>query len=722
MTTRSLSALFAPRSIVLVGANDRDGSVGQILSRNLLDGGFDGEVQFFDRTANIVLGRPVARSIADVRGTPDLAVIATPALAIPQLIGELGAKGCRAAIVISAGFEGSEDSHAELRRALLAAARPHGLRIVGPNCLGVISPVAGVNASFARLAPPPGNIALVAQSGAVAAAAIDWAPAHGAGFSHVVTLGDSLDVDVADVLDYLADDPRTDAVLIYLEGLADARRFMSAARRVASNKRIVCLKGGRSQAGGQAAFSHTRALAGADGVYSAAFRRAGILQVDTLDELLETGLMCAYARRPGALAILTNGGGAGVLATDALERHSGALAVFSKATEQALAIAGSRAEAARNPVDILGDAPPPRYAACLAPLLAAPEVDAVLAVHCPTGVSDPAAAADALIAGRDASTIGKPVFAAWLGEPSVRAARERLVAGKIPTFPSAETAVAAYAALFAVEHCRSLSLEAPDAEGTRDLAAARDVVARATSSGRASLEPLEVQALLKAYGLDLLELAHAPTPEAAGRLAAKGAPAGYALKLQSPDITHKSDVGGVVLGLNTGAEVARAARAMLSRVKAERPAARVDGFMVQPIADRPNAQEVLVGLSRDPTFGPVIVVGHGGVAVEAIRDRALGLAPLNSVLAKDMIGQTRVARLLAGYRNRPAVDEGALIRVLTALAQLAIDLPEVAEIDLNPVLCDDRGALILDARVSLLPVGAVQVPPAIAPYAGGDGR
>ena len=720
MTTRNFEALFSPKRIALIGASDRAGSVGEVLAANLLGGGFRGELLFVNPKGRPVHGHAVFPSVAALPETPDLAVIATPAPTVAGVIAELGARGCRAAVVISAGFEGDDPESAARRQAILDAARPHLLRIVGPNCLGLLSPVHGINASFARTTPPAGGLALVAQSGAVAAAALDWAPPHGLGFSHVVTLGDSLDVDVGDLLDFLGRDPETRAILLYVESLRDARKFMSAARYAARAKPVILLKGGRSRAGAKAAFSHTRSLAGADDVYAAAFRRAGVLQVDGLDDLLDAALVFAGGRPPPArgLTILTNGGGAGVLAVDALERTGARLAGLDPATQETLRGLTPAHGAVGNPVDILGDAGPDLYGRSLGALLAAPEVDAVLVINCPTAVADSGEAADAVIAARTAARGRKPVLAAWLGEPSVALGRAHLTAAGVPTYPTAEAAVRAFATWDRAHALHALLLEAPDgADEPPDVAGARKVVERALAEGRAALDPLEVQAVLQAYGIATAAARLARTPAEAGEAAAAIGPDDpVALKIQSPDISHKSDVGGVVLGLRGVPAVEQAAQAMLDRLAAAHPDARLEGFLVQPMISRPKAQEVLAGLVRDPTFGPVVVVGHGGVSVEVVADRALGLPPLNAALARDMIGQTRVSRLLAGYRDRPAADLDALAAVLVALGRLSTDLPEIAELDLNPVLCDAQGALALDARIAVRRPDATTARPAILPY------
>lgn len=720
MTTRNFEALFAPARIALIGASDRAGSVGDVLAANLLSGGFHGDLLFVNPKGRPVHDREVFTSVAALPAIPDLAVIATPAASVAGLISELGARGCRAAVVISAGFEADDPDSVARRQALLDAARPHLLRIVGPNCLGVLSPAHGVNASFARTTPPAGGLALVAQSGAVAAAALDWAPAHGLGFSHVVTLGDSLDVDVGDLLDFLGRDPATHAILLYVESLRDARKFMSAARYAARAKPVILLKGGRSRAGAKAAFSHTRALAGADDVYAAAFRRAGILQVDGLDDLLDAALVFAKGRplSAGNLAILTNGGGAGVLAVDALERLGGHLALLEPSTQAALRAALPAHGVYGNPVDILGDAGPELYGETLSVLLAAREVDAVLVLNSPTAVADSGMAAEAVLTARRDAPIAKPVLAAWLGEPSVAAGRARLAAAAVPTFPNAEAAVRSFARWGVAQRLHELLLEAPDGVPEQSgVAVARRVVAGALAAGRSALDPMEVQSVLQAYGVTTLEARIVQTPVEAGAAAAEvGQDKPVALKIRSPDISHKSDVGGVELNLSGRLPTERAAEAMLSRIKAARPDARLDGFVVQQMVWRPKAQEILVGMVRDPTFGPVVLVGHGGVAVEAVADRALGLPPLNAALARDMIAQTRVARLLAGYRDRPPADIEAISQILTAVGRLCVDILEIAEMDLNPVLCDDKEALVLDARIGLHRPDATTARPAILPY------
>lgn len=716
MTIRNLDALFHPRSIALIGASNRPGSVGQVLARNLLESGFAGPVMPVNPHDAAVRSALAYPGVGELPQDPDLAVIATPAEAVPGLIAQLGARGCRAAIVISAGFEGAD--RAGLRQAVLEAARPHLLRVVGPNCLGVIAPAGGINASFAHLTPAAGGLALVSQSGAIAAAALDWAYGRGLGFSKIVTVGDALDVDVGDMLDYLAHDPETQAILLYVESVTDARKFMSAGRAAARSKPVIVIKAGRSSAGAKAALSHTGALAGADAVYDAAFRRAGMLRVFELREVFEAAetLGAGLSVTDGRLAILTNGGGAGVLAVDALEARGGRLAELSAATIGALDAMAPANWSRRNPVDILGDAKPELYEKALAVLAAAREVDAVLVMNCPVAVADSTQAARAVIRAMPRGLGRKPVIGCWLGDTAVGPGRRLLSQAGIPAAEAPDEAVRTFMHLVDHHRNQALLLQTPAAaQVSPDAAAARRIVEGAIAEGRRNLTDPEARALLAAYGVPTVASRTAATPKAAGALAAAlGGP--VALKILSRDISHKSDVGGVALGLSGAAAVEAGAAAMLAAVKRARPDAAIDGFIVEQMAARPQSQELLVGIARDPTFGPVILFGQGGVATEVVADRSLGLPPLDDVLARDMIGRTRVSRLLAGYRDRPAADLTAIAGVLVALSRIAADLPEVGELDINPLLADASGVLALDGRVGLILPGEPATGPAIRPY------
>ncbi|RAK51059.1 bifunctional acetate--CoA ligase family protein/GNAT family N-acetyltransferase [Phenylobacterium deserti] len=717
MTTRNLEALFRPRAIALIGASNQPGSVGQVVARNLLESGFEGPVMPVNPHAKAVRSALAYRRIADLPQTPDLAVVATPAATVPGVIAELGARGCRAAVVISTGFSpGASDP--SLRQALLDAAKPHLLRIVGPNCLGFISPRLGINASFAHLTPKPGGLALVTQSGAIAAAALDWAQPRNVGFSQMISIGDAADVDVGDLLDYLALDPETRAILLYVESITDARKFMSAGRIAARSKPVVVIKAGRSNAGAKAAFSHTGALAGADAVYDAAFRRAGMLRVGGLRELfdaaatLSTGLTVSGDR----LAILTNGGGAGVLAVDALDDRGGQLAELEPATIEAVSRAVSPNWSHRNPADILGDAPAAAYQAALQTLLADPNADAVLVMNCPTAVTDSTSAAKAVISAAAMPGRRKPVLTCWLGDAQVSEGRRLFAGAGLPTHETPDEAVRAFTHLVRYRRNQTLMLRTPSpAAEIPDKAAARAIVREALLDGRASLTDPEARAVLEAYGVPVVVSRSVESPQAAAE-AARDMPGPLALKILSRDISHKSDVGGVALDISGPDAVAQAAADMLERVAQVRPDARLEGFVLEPMIVRPRAQELICGITQDATFGPVVLFGQGGVATEALKDRAVSLPPLDDLIAMEMIEQTRVAHLLAGFRDRPPADLQAIVRVLIGLGQLAADLPEVAELDINPLLADETGVLALDARIRIHQPGEGVIRPAILPY------
>ncbi|MBL8551256.1 MAG: bifunctional acetate--CoA ligase family protein/GNAT family N-acetyltransferase [Hyphomonadaceae bacterium] len=696
MTTRNFDALFAARSLALIGASNRPGSVGAVIARNLFGGGFEGSIATVNPREETILGRPSCRSIADLPDAPDLAIIATPAPTIPDLVAQLAARGCRAAVVISAGF-----SDGDLRQRMLAAARPNLMRLLGPNSLGFLSPARGINASFSHLTPKAGKVALLSQSGAVLTAMLDWAVERGIGFSHILSLGDMSDIDFGDALDFLALDHATDSILLYIESITQARKFMSAARIAARIKPVIAIKAGRSASGARAAASHTGALAGADAVYDAAIRRAGMLRVKEVRDLFDAAETLAAGMRVNGdrLAILTNGGGLGVLAADALEESGGRLAALSPQTIAALDKALPRTWSHGNPIDIIGDADGPRYDAALAALTQSREQDAILVMNCPTGIADSMDAARAVIARRSASAT--PLLTCWMGEATAKVARRAFSEAHIPTYDTPDEAVRAFTRLVDYAKNQAALMETPRRVPQRPSDApgkARAIIAAVLQSGRTLLTEPEAKALLAAYGVPTVATFIAATPEeAAARADEIGQPA--ALKILSPDITHKSDVGGVRLNLRDGAAVRTAASDMLARVKAVAPAARIDGFTVQAMISRPGAKELLLGVSSDPTFGPVLMFGQGGTAVEVIADRALALPPLNSALADALVSQTRIAKLLRGYRDVPPADMNAIVGVLLALSDMACECPEIAELDINPLLADADGVLALDARV-----------------------
>lgn len=745
MTVRNLDGLLAPRSVVAIGASDRPGSVGAAVTRNLLSAGFPGRVMLVNPNRDTVAGQPAFRDVAGLPEAPDLAVVMTPPDTVPGLIDALGARGTRAAIVISAGFGETaageqRASGAALRQQMLEAARPHLLRIVGPNCVGVLSPGAGLNASFAHLTPSAGRIAFVAQSGAVIVSALDWAASRGIGFSHIVSLGDMADVDFGDMLDYLASDRSTRAILLYVESVTQPRKFMSAARVAARAKPVIVVKAGRFEAGARAAASHTGALAGADPVYDAAFRRAGMLRVRALSEMFDA--VETLDRMPGRaasltgnrLAILTNGGGLGVLAADALTEGGGEVANLSAETLVQLDAALPANWSHANPVDIVGDAPGERYRVALEALLADRNSDAVLVINCPTAIasSDDAAVSVLTACGGDVRP-AKPVLTSWVGSASVEGARQRFHAAGVPTYVTPEDAVRAF--LNIVDYARNQaalrttppSLPKDDAADQPDAHAAREVVHAALAAGREWLAPDEVEAVMAQYGIPTVETRFADSVEKAGEIAAamfaaeaREAEAALVLKIVSPDIVHKSEVGGVVMDLRNPEMAVLAAEGMAARIARLRPEARIDGFILQPQVRRhPDSHELIVGIFADPQFGPMLMFGQGGTAVELIRDTAFALPPLDTVLTRELVARTRVSRLLGGHRGRPGIDMGSLERTLIRLSRLACEVGEIQEVDINPLIADPRGVIGLDVRVRVRSLAAGVQPQdrlAVLPY------
>ena len=707
MSTRNLHHFFHPESVAVVGASARAGSVGATVLANLLSGGFAGPVWPVNPKYRQLLGLEVHADVTRLPRAPDLAVVCTPAATVPRIVEDLGELGCRAVVVLSAGLDAPGADGASLGQAMLAAARPHLLRILGPNCVGLLAPGIGLNASFAPAAALPGRLAFVGQSGAMATAVLDWARERGIGFSSFVSLGDALDVDLGDLLDYLGADTGTEAILVYAQSIRQARKFMSAARGAARAKPTVIVKAGRAPEGARAAFSHTGTLAATDLVVDAALRRAGMLRVLTTVELFDAVALLGQRLRAGAgrLAILGNGGGPGVMAADALADTHGTLARLGEGTLARLDAVLPPGWPRANPVDINGDAPAERYRLVLQALLDSPDVDAVLLIHAPTAIVPAAGIARALLQLLPlVRATRRPLLCCWLGGASVAQARRLCLDAGLPVFDTPEEAVRALMQL--VDHARNqkLLMQAP-AAGTLappDRDGARALVDRLLAGGRGAVGEAEAKALLARYGIPVV-----PTGTAADEAGAAAAAAriGYpvALKIVSPDIAHKAEVGGVALELGDEHALRDAAARMRARLQALRPQARLEGFTVQAMARRPRALELIVGIGVDPVFGPVILFGQGGVAVEANADHSIGLPPLNRVLARDMIVRTRVARLLAGFRDVAPADIDAVADVLVRVGQMAADLPALCELDIHPLLADREGVLALDARMRLAP-------------------
>ncbi|HZW54529.1 MAG TPA: acetate--CoA ligase family protein, partial [Candidatus Elarobacter sp.] len=669
MSTYRLDRLFAPRSVAIVGASLRERSLGRTVLRNVIGGGFPGRVHLVNPDHAQIDGVAAVASLAALPEAPDLAVVAVPPPAVPETVAAAAAKGVAAAIIITAGLGHGPGSLAE---EALAAARPHGLRLIGPNCLGVMVPAAKLNASFAARMPASGDLALISQSGAIVAGMVEWAAQRAIGFSAVVSIGDQADVDFGDLLDHFTNDRATRAILLYVESVKDARKFMSAARAAARAKPVIGIKAGRHAQAARAAATHTGALAGSDAVYDAAFRRAGLLRVRDLDDLFDAAETLARLRPfPGKrLMILTNGGGIGVLALDRLADFGGTAAELSATTLAKLDAVLPPTWSRSNPVDIIGDADADRYAAALDVLLSSPDSDALLVLNVPTALASATATAtrvaETVTAYRTRVYGARPVLAVWVGEDE--AAAQVFDAARIPHYPTETDAVRGFMHLVRYREAQDALMETPPSlpeHFTREEGTAREVVKRALADKRGWLDPLEVARVFAAYAIPITPVALARDAEEAAAAAAPFLAAGekVVVKIFSRDIVHKSDVGGVRLNLANEGAVRAASEEIIASARAAKPDARIEGVTIQPMIIRPKARELLVGLADDPTFGPVVAFGWGGTAVATIDDKALALPPLDLNLARDLIARTRVARLLRAYRNVPAAreDEVALV-------------------------------------------------------------
>ena len=696
-----LRALFEPRSVALVGASMDEAKVGGRMMGNLLEAGFQGRLFAVNPKYSSVRGVPCVASVADLPEPVDLAIVVTPPRTVPDVIEQCGRAGTRAAVVITAGFSETGPEGATLEKQLLENAHRHGVRILGPNCLGLMRPPMGLNATFARSQALPGSLALVSQSGAVCTAMLDWATPSGVGFSSVISMGGSSDLDFGEVIDYLAADAKTEHILLYIEGVRDGRRLVSSLRAAARIKPVIVMKVGRHPAGSRAAVSHTGAIVGRDDVFDAVVRRTGVVRVDTAGELVAAALALASKVHPRGdrLAVVTNGGGPGVMAADRAADLNLPLATLLPETVGKLQAALPPNWSHGNPIDLIGDAGPQRYRVAIAACLEDPGVDGIVVILTPQAMTEADAVARTVIDASSEST--KPVIACWMGEATVASGRNLLRSAGFSAFRLPEMAVEAFAYLAQFYRNQRALLEAPPPlvhSEPPDLEVARGIVRRALGEGRSVLDATESKDLLDAFRIPVARSVNAANGEEAVAVAER---TGYpvVMKIHSPDITHKSDVGGVRLALPNGDAVRRAYSEMMAAVARVRPGARVTGVSIEPMVTRPHARELMAGITRDSIFGPAITFGAGGIAVEVLRDRAVGLPPLNAALVDDMIRGTRVAKMLAQFRHLPPVDRAALEAVLLRVSEMAVELPQIEELDINPLVADERGVLALDARV-----------------------
>ena len=698
MSIRNLEALLQPRSVVLIGASNRNGSLGAIIWKNLHSAGFSGPIYAVNLKNSLSGEIPTYSTVGDLPEVPDLAVICTPPDTVALLVSELGAKGVKAAIIITAGLSKSQ------KETILDAAKPHLLRVLGPNCLGLMTPGIGLNASFSQINPLPGNIAFVSQSGAIATALLDWSMQRGIGFSHLVSLGDCTDIDFGDLLDILGSDSSTRAIILYIESVHFARKFMSAARAAARNKPVIVLKAGRSRQGGVAAASHSGGLAGADIVFDAAIRRAGMLRVESLQDLFTAVMTLTRrsSRRNQSLTVLTNGGGAGVIAADCASRLDVNLQTLDAGIIAALNLVLPKNWSRNNPIDIIGDAPVARYTSTLDVLLKANVDSTILLIHAPTAMVRSQEIARACI--EMLADSKDQVMSCWLGGDSVSAARTVFRQTGIADYSTPEEAISAFAMLQTYYRNQELLMQAPpacDLVLKRDSKLAKKIVLKAISEGRTWLSMTEVDDLLGAYGIPTPVQHSIPaTTEAVLGIANR---IGYpvALKVDSAAIQHKSDVGGVIVGLRNDAELTEACIHMKESLGRHVPHLQIDRFVVQAMVDRAGMLELIVGSNVDSVFGPVIVFGQGGTAVEVVADRAIGIPPLNSVLAEELISRTRISKQMHAFRGRAPVNVAAVSAVLIALSAILAEIPEIAELDINPLCANAKGVMALDARILL---------------------
>ena len=701
MSQHYLNALFAPASVAVIGASERPDAIGQIVFQNLLQAGYKGALYPVNPKSAEIQGQRAYPSIADIGKPVEMVIIATPPQTVPGIIEECGLHGVKAAVIITAGFGETGPKGAALERQLLDNARRYDIRLIGPNCLGVMRPAIGLNATFNKGVANVGNIAFISQSGALCTAILDWAERNDVGFSSVVSMGSSTDVDFGEILDFLVSDPNTHSILMYIEGIRNARSFMSALRAAARIKPVILVKVGRHAAGSKAAMSHTASLVGADDVFDAAISRSGAVRVQTVTQLFTAAraLSCGFRPVGNRLAIVTNGGGPGVMATDRAVDLGLAIATLSDATVEYLNQHLPENWSHGNPVDIIGDAQSDRYQHAVKACLEDDNVDGVLAILTPQAMTKPLESAQALI--ELADTHSKPLLTCWMGEAQVEESRRAFTKAHRPHFRTPEPAVEVFSHLSAYYRNQKLLMQMPGPFSHHiepDVESARLIIEGAMQEHRKVLNEMESKALLSAFHIPVARtmVAHSPT-EALLIAQQLGFP--VAMKVNSPDITHKSDAGGVMLNLRNAHEVRAAYQHIIDNVQQNRPNAKVEGIAIEPMVVKPNGRELMIGVTSDPVFGPVITFGAGGTTVEIMGDRAVALPPLNRFLVRELIGETRISRMLGHFRNLQPANIEALEDVLLRVSEMVCELPLLREMDINPLILDEHGALAADARV-----------------------
>lgn len=701
MNRHYLHAMFHPQSVAVIGASNRENSVGGVVFRNMLDNGFQGKLYAVNPNHDEIQGQRAYASIEQIDKPVDLAVIITRAALVPDIVESCGKHGVRFALVLSAGFRETGPQGAALERAVIENARRYGMRLIGPNCLGILCPASGLNATFSKGSVQAGNLALISQSGAFCTAIMDWAKPNDVGFSCIISMGAAASLDFGEILDYLATDRHTESILLYIEGIQRARSFMSALRAAARIKPIFIVKAGRHSTGSAAAFSHTGALVGSDDVFDAALQRAGVVRVETIVQLFSAAKALSTHLHPSGnrLAIVTNGGGPGVMAADRATDLGVTIATLSDVTIKQLNAQLPDTWSHANPLDIIGDATAERYQHAITCCIQDDGVDGVLVILTPQAMTQPLAVAHTVI--DVAAKFNKPLIACWMGEVQVAESRQAFDQAKIPNFRTPEPAVEVFSFISAYYQNQQLLLQTPGPlahHSEPDEEGARLLIESALADHRKILSEVESKAILAAFRIPIAKALVARSPNEALIIAEElGFP--VVMKINSPDITHKSDSGGIRLNVGNAQAVRSAYHEIIQSVQKYNPNARIDGIVIEPMVIKPNGRELMVGVTTDAVFGPVITFGAGGVLVEVLGDRAVALPPLNSFLVKDMIQRTRIAKLLGHFRQMPPIEMAALENVLLRVAEMVCELPWIKEMDINPLIVDEHGACAVDARI-----------------------
>ena len=703
MGTLNLDSIFNPKSVAIVGASDAEGSVGYAIVKNFTKMGFTGKVYFVNIRKPEILGVKTFKSVDQIPEPVDLVMIATPAKTVPDVMEECGRANVKGVIIVSAGFKETGADGKALEDKIRQIAKKYGIRVIGPNCIGVLRPKNNLNATFLDKMPKPGNVAFLSQSGALGSAVLDWAIHENIGFSNFVSVGSMVDVDFGDLIDYFGSDPKTKSILMYVEGITDARKFMSAARHFARAKPIIVVKSGKFAESAMAAASHTGSLSGEDGIYDAAFKRAGIVRVSEIADLFNSAEVLGSQPLPKGprLAIITNAGGPGVMATDALIAHSGKLASLSQKSLDTLNGVLPPFWSKGNPIDVLGDAKADRYKAALQACLNDENIDGILIIFTQQAVSEAIEISKNIVdLVRNKANQDKTILTSFMGFGPVQEANNILNANNIPTYSTPEQAIRTYMYMYEYQRNKELLYETPEELPYDDSPPKRPIMVilrNAAFEGRDVLTEDEAKKILKYYDFPIVTTEAANNVEEAVQLAQNmGFP--VVLKILSPQILHKTDAGGVILNINTPNKVREAFETLIQRATAYNPNAQIIGVTVQPMVEK-KGQEIIIGGKTDPVFGPVILFGMGGVGVELFKDYSIGLPPLNTTLIHRMMEETNIYQLLKGYRGSAPVDLKKLDETMLQFSQLLVDFPQIKEIDINPLLINEKEACILDARI-----------------------